>query len=74
MRSTFYTENTSRKSKDRVATVDKCNIIYEIDCSKCKAVYFGESKPSVTLNSDEHKVSVKSCNSERNKIGKHVGK
>ena len=74
MRSTFYTENTSRKSKNRVTAVDKCNIIYEIDCNKSKAVYFGESKPSVTLNSDEHKISVKSCNSERNKIGKHVGK
>ena len=30
------------KSKDRVATEEK-NIVYEIDCGNCKAVYFGES-------------------------------
>ena len=38
IRSTFYTENTLRKllckPKDRVATEDKNNIVYEIDCSK----------------------------------------
>ena len=35
----FYTENTLRKllckPKDRVATEDKNNIVYEIDCSNC---------------------------------------
>ena len=30
------------KPKDRVATEDKNNIVY--DCSNCQAVYFGESK------------------------------
>ena len=44
IRSTFYTENTLRKllckPKDRVATEDKNNILYEIDCSNCEAVYF----------------------------------
>ena len=48
IRSTFYTEMTLRKllckPKDRVATEDKKNIIYENDCSNCQAVYFGESK------------------------------
>ena len=29
------------KPKDRVATEDKNNIVYEIDCSNCQAVYFG---------------------------------
>ena len=37
IRSTFYTENTLRKllckPKDRVATEDENNIVYEIDCS-----------------------------------------
>ena len=51
IRSTFYTENTLRKllckPKDRVATEDKNNIVYEIDCSNCEAVYFGESKQSL---------------------------
>ena len=51
IRSTFYTENTLRKllckPKDRVATEDKNNIVYEIDCSNSEAVYFGESKRSL---------------------------
>ena len=45
--STLYTENTLHKllckPKDRVATEDKNNIVYEIDYSNCEAVYFGES-------------------------------
>ena len=51
IRSTFYTENTLLKllckPKDQVATEDKNNIVYEIDCSNCEAVYFGESKRSL---------------------------
>ena len=42
IRSTFYTGNTLCKllckPKDRVATIDKNNIVYEIDCSNCEAV------------------------------------
>ena len=51
IRSTFYTEKTLRKllckPKDRVATEDKNNIVYEIDCSNSEVVYFGESKRSL---------------------------
>ena len=61
VRSTFKTKNTSRKLlcklKDRVTTEDKYNIVYEINCSKYKAVYFSKSK----LRSHEHKRSVKNC-------------
>ena len=53
IRSTLYTENTVRKllckPKNRIATEDKNNIVYEIDCSNCEAVYFGESKRSKDL-------------------------
>ena len=60
IRSTFYTEMTSRKllykPKDRVVT-DRNNIVYEIDCSNCQAVYFAESKQSLKSRSDEHKRS-----------------
>ena len=50
-RSTFYNEKILRKllckPKDPVATEDKNNIVYEIDCSNCEAVYFGEYKWSL---------------------------
>ena len=32
--------------KDQVATEGKNNIVYEIDCISCEAVYFSESKQS----------------------------
>ena len=42
--SSFYTENTLRKllckPKDSIATEDKSNIVYEIDCSNSEAIYF----------------------------------
>ena len=61
IRSTFYTEmilcEFLCKPKDRVATEDKINIAYEIHCSNCQAVYFGESKRSLRSLSDEHKRS-----------------
>ena len=74
-RSTFYTEMTLRKllckPKDRVGTEDKNNIVYEIDCSNCQAVYFGESKRSLKSRSDEHKRSVRNCDCDKNEIAKH---
>ena len=73
IRSTFYTESTLRKLlcklKDRV-TDDKSNIVYEIDYSNCEAVYFGESKRSLKLHSDEHKRSVRNCDCDKNEIAK----
>ena len=70
IRSTFYTEITC-KPKDRVATEDKNNIVYEIDCSNCQAVYFGESKRSLKSRSDEYKRSVRNCDCHKNEIAKH---
>ena len=75
IRSTFYTEMTLRKllckPKDRVATEDQNNIVYEIDCSTCQAVYFGESKRSSKSRSDERKRSVRNCYCDKNEIAKH---
>ena len=75
IRSTFYSENTLRKllctPKDRVATEDKNNIVYEIDCSNCEAVYFGESKQSLKLRSDEHKKSVRNYDFHKSELAKH---
>ena len=74
IRLTFYTEITFRKlfckPKDQVATEDKKNVVYEIDCSKCQAVYFAESKWSLKLHSDHHKRSARNCDYEKNEIAK----
>ena len=75
IRSTFYTENTLHKLlcklKDRVATEDKNNIVYEIDCSNCDTAYFCESKRSLKSHSDENKRSVRNCDCDKNEIAKH---
>ena len=75
IRSTFYTNKTLCKllckPKDRLATEDKSNILYKIDCSNCEEVYFLESKPSLKSRSDEQKRSVRNCDSDKNEIAKH---
>ena len=58
-------------SNDRVATQDKNNIVYEIDCSNREAVYFVESKRSLKSLLDEHKRSVRKCDCDKNEIAKH---
>ena len=59
------------KPKDRVATEDKNNIVYEIDCSNCEVVYFSESKQSSKLRSDEQKRSVRNYDCDKNETAKH---
>ena len=59
------------KPKDGVATEDKNNIIYEIDCSNCESVYFGQSKRSLKSCSDERKRSVWNRDCDKNEIAKH---
>ena len=75
IRSTSYPENALRKllckHKDRVATEDKNNTVYEIYRSNCEAVYFGESKRSLKSRSDEHKRSVRDCDCDKKEIAKH---
>ena len=75
IRLTFYTESTLRKRlckpRYRVASEDKNNIVYEIDCSICEPVYFGESKRSLKSRSDKHKRSVRNFDCGKNEISKH---
>ena len=75
IRSTFYAENTLRKllckPKDRVATEDKNSVVYEIDCSNCETVYYGESKRSLKSRSNEQKRSARNCDCDKNEIAKH---
>ena len=59
------------KLKDRVATEDQNNIVYEIDFSNCEAVYFGKSKRSFKPRLDEHKRFASYCDCEKNEISKH---
>ena len=44
---------------------------HESDCGNSQAVYFGESKRSLKLHSDEHKRSVRNRDCDKNKVAKH---
>ena len=59
------------KPKDQVARENKNNIVYEIDSTNCKEIYFNESKWSLKSHSDENKKSVKNCDCEKNETAKH---
>ena len=67
----FFTKSAAFINKNILAKKYKNNIIYEIDCSSCEAVYFGESKQPLKSCSDEHKRSVRNCNCDRNQTAKH---
>ena len=47
------------------------DIVYEIDCSNCQAIYFGESKLPLKSRPDEHQRSVRNCPCHKNEIAKH---
>ena len=49
----------------------KNHIVYEIDCSNCQVVYFGDSKRFLKSRSDEHKRSVRKCDCDKSEIAKH---
>ena len=77
IRSTFYTEKTFLNSFvnlkiKQIQKIKTISFIYEIDCSICEAVYFGESKRSLKSRSDEHKRSVRDCDFDKNEIAKEA--
>ena len=49
-------------------------MVYQIDCSDCEEVYFGESKQSLKSCSDEHKKSVRNCDYDKKKLQNIFGK
>ena len=76
--STFFTKSTLWKllckTKHRVATEDKNNIVYETGYSYCEGVFFTESKWSLKSRFDEHKRSARNFDVIRMKLQNFVGK
>ena len=46
------------KPKDRVKTIDKCNVVYKIDCNNCTKEYIGETGRNLRTRIDEHKKDI----------------
>ena len=64
------------KLKDQVATEGENNIVYETDCSNCKAVYFGKFKRSVNRVSinprDLPEIAIVNVMNIQNTVGKQI--
>ena len=54
-----------------MTTKNKSNIVYKTDYSNCEPINFDESNRSLKLPSEEHKISARNCDSEKNEIAKH---
>ena len=69
-RSTFFTENTgvNYSVNQIVAIEDKNNILCQIDCNKCRAAYFGESKRPLKSRPNELKRSAKNCDCDKSEL------
>ena len=73
IRSIFYTDKflfkLLCKPKDSVATGDKNNIVYEIDCSNCETVSFDGFRVKIAFRWTQK--IFKDCDWENNEIAKH---
>ena len=74
IKTTFYTPATLRsllsKPKDPIPKEDRNNVIYQLDCKDCEAVYVGETKRTLNIRTNEHISAVKSA-SQRIHIAEH---
>ena len=65
IKTTFYTPTTLRsllsKPKDPIPKEDRNNVIYQLDCKDCEAVYVGETKRTLNIRTNEHISAVKSA-------------
>ena len=77
IKATFYTPTTLRsllsKPKDPIPKEDRNNVICQLDCKDCEAVYVGETKRTLNIRTNEHISAVKSA-SQRSHTAVHCWK
>ena len=49
----------------------KSNVVYQIPCNVCEAVYIGETKRTLLQRVQEHKRAVRNADTEKNEIADH---
>ena len=72
---TFNSKETLRKilshPKDKLQPDHLSNVVYEIPCSNCDAVYIGETKRRFKQRAQEHIRAVRNADTEKNEIAHH---
>ena len=65
IKTTFYTSTTLgsllSKQEDPIPKEDRNNVIYQLNCKDCEAVYVGETKRTLNISANEHISAVKSA-------------
>ena len=71
----FNSKDTLRKilshPKDKIPQGRNNNVIYQIPCSDCNAVYIGETKRKFDCRVQEHKKAVQNGDISKNEIANH---
>ena len=74
-RCVFQSKNTLRsilsKPKDQVNLEDQNNVVYEIPCKDCDAIYIGETKRQFKQRLQEHRRTVRNGDTNKNEIADH---
>ena len=52
-------KNVLVKPKDKVKEIDKCNVVYKLDCNECNVVYIGETGRNLSTRMVEHERDVR---------------
>ena len=60
------------KPKDAINFEQKRGLVYQISCRDCNAVYVGETGRSVRTRQREHADAVKTFNTEKSALSRHV--
>ena len=74
VKATFYTQTTLRsllsKPKDPIPKEDRNNVVYQLNCKDCEAVYVGETKQTLNIRAEEHITAIKPA-SKRGHTAEH---
>ena len=60
------------KPKDAINFEQKRGLVFQISCRDCNAVYVGETGRSVRTRQREHADAVKTFNTEKSALSRHV--
>ena len=69
-RSTNTIKNQLVKPKDKIKNIEKCNVVYKIECNDCNSEYIGETGRNLFTRLEEHRKDV-SIGKENSQVFQH---
>lgn len=59
-------------TKDKIETLEKTNVVYEIPCKDCESRYIGQTKRHLKTRIQEHKRSINHLDNDHTALARHV--